>query len=56
LGLILGRALDLMTDTRAHFRSKRITIARGDDLSLIWEGSGLEVPRTENGNCSPGAR
>jgi hypothetical protein len=44
------RALDLMADAMDAFRSKRVTIAQGDDLSFISEGSGFEVPRTEHGN------
>jgi len=31
-------------------RHGRIHIAQGDDLSFISEGSGFEVPRTEDGN------
>jgi hypothetical protein len=32
------------------FRSKRVTIAFADDLGFIGEGSGFQVPRTEDGN------
>ena len=32
------------------FRSKRVTIGQGDDLSFIGEGGGFEVSRTEDGN------
>jgi hypothetical protein len=39
-----------MADAMDAFRSKRVTIAQGDDLSFISEGSGFEVPRTEHGN------
>jgi hypothetical protein len=41
----LTRALDVMADAKGAFRSKRVTIAQGDDLSSINKGSGFEVPR-----------
>jgi hypothetical protein len=48
--------LDLMVDTMGAFRSKRVTIAQGDDLSFIGEDGGFEVPRTEDGSRLTGAR
>jgi hypothetical protein len=39
-----------MADARGAFRSKRVTIAQGDDLSFIGEGGGFEVPHTANGD------
>ena len=44
------RALDLMADAMAAFRSQRITDAVGNDLSFIGEGSGFDVAPTEDGN------
>jgi hypothetical protein len=32
------------------FRSKRVTIGQGADLSFIGEGGGFAVPRTEDRN------
>ena len=34
----------------AAFRATRVTDASGFDLSFIGEGSGFEVPPTEDGN------
>jgi hypothetical protein len=44
------RALDLMADAMAAFRSQRVTDAAGNTLSFIGEGSGFDVPPTEDGN------
>jgi hypothetical protein len=44
------RALDLMANAMAAFRSERVTAAQGDDLNFIGQGSGLDVPPIEDGN------
>jgi hypothetical protein len=44
------RALDLMADAMAAFRSQRVTDPAGNDLSFIGEGNGFDVQPTEDGN------
>jgi hypothetical protein len=50
--LIHGARTARSSDGGRHGRIpvQRATIAQGDDLSFINEGSGFEVPRTEDGN------
>lgn len=45
-----GRSLDPVADASGRIPVQSVTIAQRDDLSFINEGSGFEVPRTEDGN------